>query len=387
MSLPHKPTAAGGGLNDFESWLQLYRINGIGPSSFHKLLQAFGNPAAALRASEKQWRQAGLNAGQAKPPAERNTDPGPDLRWLEAEDHHLVLFGDPAYPALLTEIHNPPPLLFVRGDLSILDYPQLAMVGSRNPTRAGLENARAFAAHLASAGLGITSGLAIGVDGASHEGALEADGLTIAVAATGLDQVYPARHRRLADRIAASGAIVSEFPIGVKPQAEHFPRRNRIISGLSTGTLVIEAARKSGSLITARYAGEQGREIFAIPGSIHNPLARGCHQLIRQGAKLVETAEDILEELGPLLASRPRASVSIESRADPATSGNPEHQELLRHIDYEPTPINVIISRSGLTAEAVSSMLLIMELNGQIASEAGGCYVRIESEYDERERN
>jgi len=372
---------------DIESWLKLYRINGIGPSSFHKLLQAFnGNPSAALAASEAQWRQAGLNSRQIKPLSERNTDPSADLRWLEGEDHHLVLFDDPAYPALLSEIPNPPPLLFVRGDTSILTHPQLAVVGSRNPTRGGLENARAFASHLARSGLGITSGLAIGIDGASHEGALDANGLTIAVAATGLDQVYPARHRKLADRIAASGAIVSEFPIGSRPQAEHFARRNRIISGLSMGTLVIEAAQRSGSLITARNAGEQGREIFAIPGSIHNPLARGCHRLIRQGAKLVETAEDILEELGPLLASRPHPTEPSEYQAEPA-SVNPQHQALLKHIDYDPTPINVIISRSGLTAEAVSSMLLIMELNNQIAAEAGGCYLRIESDDDERERN
>ena len=377
----------GRALTDIESWLKLYRINGIGPSSFHKLLLAFnGDPSAALAASEAQWRQAGLNNRQIKPLSERNTDPSSDLRWLEGEDHHLVLFGDPAYPALLTEIPNPPPLLFVRGDRSILTHPQLAIVGSRNPTRGGLENARAFASHLARSGLGITSGLAIGIDGASHEGALDTNGLTIAVAATGLDQVYPARHRKLADRIAASGAIVSEFPIGSRPQAEHFPRRNRIISGLSMGTLVIEAAQRSGSLITARNAGEQGREIFAIPGSIHNPLARGCHRLIRQGAKLVETAEDILEELGPLLASRPHSPEPIEHQAAPP-SVNPQHQALLKHIDYDPTPINVIISRSGLTAEAVSSMLLIMELNNQIAAEAGGCYLRIESDDDERERN
>ena len=372
---------------DIESWLKLYRINGIGPSSFHKLLQAFnGDPSAALAASETHWRQAGLNNRQIKPLSERNTDPSTDLRWLEAEDHHLVLFGDPTYPALLSEIPNPPPLLFVRGDTSILTHPQLAIVGSRNPTRGGLENARAFANHLARSGLGITSGLAIGIDGASHEGALDANGLTIAVAATGLDHVYPARHRKLADRIAASGAIVSEFPIGSRPQAEHFPRRNRIISGLSMGTLVIEAAQRSGSLITARNAGEQGREIFAIPGSIHNPLARGCHRLIRQGAKLVETAEDILEELGPLLASRPHPPEPSEHQAESANV-NPQHQALLKHIDYDPTPINVIISRSGLTAEAVSSMLLIMELNNQIAAEAGGCYLRIESDDDERERN
>lgn len=370
-----------------ESWLKLHRMNGIGPSSFHKLLRAFNNnPAAALTASETQWRQAGLNNNQIKPLSERQTDPSADLRWLEAKDHHLILWGDPDYPGLLNEIANPPPLLFIRGDKSILNHPQLAIVGSRNPTRGGLENARAFASHLARAGLGITSGLAIGIDGASHEAALDTNGLTIAVAATGLDQVYPARHRGLADRIAASGAIVSEFPIGVRPQAEHFPRRNRIISGMSIGTLVIEAAQRSGSLITARNAGEQGREIFAVPGSIHNPLARGCHRLIRQGAKLVETAEDILEELGPLLSPDLHSSKPAEQPAIP-TSINPQHEELLKHIDYDPTPINVIISRSGLTPEAVSSMLLIMELNNQIAAEAGGCYLRIESDDDERERN
>jgi len=372
---------------DIENWLKLYRVQGIGPSSFHKLLLAFdGDPGAALTASEARWKQAGLNRRQIKPLSERGTDPGTDLRWLEADNHHLILFGDSAYPTLLAEITNPPPLLFVRGDKSLLTHPQLAMVGSRNPTRGGLENARAFASHLAAAGLGIISGLAMGIDGASHEGALEANGLTIAVAATGLDQVYPARHRRLADRIADNGAIISEFPIGTRPQAEHFPRRNRIISGMSMGTLVVEAAQRSGSLITARNAGEQGREIFAIPGSIHNPLARGCHHLIRQGAKLVETAEDILEELGPLLASRPPTAEPIDQQAV-SVPANPQHQALLQHIDYDPTPINVIISRSGLTAEEVSSMLLIMELNNQIAAEAGGCYLRIEAEDDERKRN
>jgi DNA processing protein len=373
--------------SDIESWLTLYRINGIGPSSFHKLLGAFrGNPAAALKANETQWQQAGLNGRQIKSLTEHKADPKADLRWLEAKDHHLVLFNDAAYPNLLAEIPNPPPILFVRGDQSILSHPQLAIVGSRNPTRAGLENAHAFAKHLAHAGLGITSGLAIGIDGASHEGALHATGMTIAVAATGLDQIYPARHRKLADNIADSGAIISEFPIGARPQAEHFPRRNRIISGLSIGTLVIEAAKRSGSLITARNAGEQGREIFAIPGSIHNPLARGCHQLIRQGAKLVETAEDILEELGPILASRPPNTEAVKEESI-STRIDPEHKDLLQYIDYEPTPINVIISRSGLTAEAVSSMLLIMELNNHIASEAGGCYVRMKLDKDERERN
>lgn len=362
-----------------DSWLTLWRLPGIGSRSVQKLLNAFGSPEEALRASEQSWRMAGLKGAQLLPVSARQADISADLRWLEAENHHLLKITDSDYPPQLANIPSAPPLLFVQGDRTLLQHPQLAMVGSRNPTRGGIQNAKAFATHLASQGFGITSGLAIGIDGACHEAALDTAGITIAVAATGLDRVYPAKHRNLARRIASEGAIVSEFPIGTRPRAEHFPQRNRIISGLSLGTLVVEAARKSGSLISARYANDQGRELFAIPGSIHNPLARGCHQLIRQGAKLVETAEDILEELGPLLPktrdqSPPHTPNNATFNTHPPSN---EQAQLLEHIDFDPTPVDVIISRCGLTPEAVSSMLLIMELDGQVAAEPGGFYVRL----------
>ena len=358
-----------------EHWLRLIRLEGIGGRSIEKLLAAFETPSAALAASDSAWREAGIRVV----PSNRDPDISADLAWLTGDDHHILLLSDPTYPARLREISSPPPVLFVHGDPAVLEHPQLAMVGSRNPSRGGVQNTRAFAAHLARKGLGITSGLAVGVDGAAHEAALEVEGLTIAVAATGLDRVYPAQHQSLARRIVEQGAIVSEFPIGTPPMPGHFPRRNRIISGLSLGTLVVEAALKSGSLISARYALEQGRELFAIPGSIHNPLARGCHQLIRQGAKLVETADDILEEIGPLLsADEASAPPSAAAESEPETTEPDDDQRaLLAAIGYEPTPIEAIIEHSQMSPEAVSSTLLIMELNGLVAAEKGGFYIRL----------
>lgn len=306
------------------------------------------------------------------------------LAWLERPDNHLICLNDPDYPPLLREIDHPPPLLFVHGDPASLHVPQIAIVGARNPSLGGRDTARQFAAHLAGSGIVITSGLAMGVDAEAHRGALAAAGRTIAVMGTGLDRIYPARHRELAHAIAEGGALVSEFPLGTPALAGHFPRRNRIISGLSLGTLVVEAALQSGSLITARLAAEQGREVFAIPGSIHNPLARGCHALIRQGAKLVETAADILEELGSL------ARVAIEAeieRPPPAASEElpaaPELDEdyrlLLEHLGHEPVSIDLLVDRCGLTAEVVSSMLLILELQGYVAAAPGGLYSRLKT--------
>ncbi len=362
-----------------EAWLRLARVPGVGPVAFARLLAHCGSAAAALRAGPDDWRAAGV---AATPPGEE-PDITPDLAWLEQPGHHLLRLGEAGYPPRLAEIAHPPPLLFVAGDPELLQLPQLAIVGSRNPTGAGRSNARQFASHLARAGLAITSGLALGIDGAAHEGALAADGITVAVAGTGLDRVYPARHRALARRIAERGALVSEFPIGTAPAAGNFPRRNRTLSGLALGVLVVEAAVRSGSLITARHAAEQGREVFAIPGSIHNPLARGCHALIRGGAKLVETADDILEELGPVIdyaALRAPAAPEQATPAPAAPAADPQQAALLACIDYEPTPLDLIIQRSGLTADAVSSMLLIMELNGMVALESGGCYVRLDAE-------
>ena len=273
-----------------------------------------------MNASQSQLIQAGLSSKLAMSIINTPADVTiADIKWLaEAGNHAIVTLDDPQYPDLLRQIDSPPPVLFIQGDIALLQDPQLAMVGSRNPTQGGKNNAYEFAKFLSANGITITSGLALGIDGYSHKGALDAQAPTIAVTATGLDRVYPAKHRSLAHAISEYGAIVSEHTIGTPVRAQNFPRRNRIISGLSVGTLVIEAAIKSGSLITARYASEQGREVFAIPGSIHNPLARGCHQLIRQGAKLVETAGHILEEISPALLAylaTPRGHSSVNTSA------------------------------------------------------------------------
>lgn len=300
-----------------------------------------------------------------------------DLAWLAADtNRHLVTFKDPRYPLLLREIADPPPLIFAQGDISLLTRWQLAVVGSRNPSSSGRDLAYDFSHYLSQGELVITSGLATGIDAAAHKGALAGGGKTIAVVGTGLDRVYPASHRQLAHDIADTGLIVSEFALGTSPRPENFPRRNRIISGLALGTLVVEAALKSGSLITARMAMEQGREVFAIPGSIHNPLARGCHQLIREGAKLVETANDIIEELGALAAVSISAEAVQDNSHRQTISEDADYQALFVHLGYDPIHIDALIARSGLTADVVSSMLLLLELNGEVASMPGGRYVR-----------
>ncbi len=298
-----------------------------------------------------------------------------ELAWLEQPNHHLITLSDPRYPKRLREIADPPAALYVIGEPDLLSATQLGIVGSRNPTPGGSETAHAFAGYLAQSGLTITSGLALGVDAAAHRGALQAGGKTIAVAGTGLDRVYPARHRELAHEIVGQGALISEFPLGTPALALNFPRRNRIISGLSLGVLVVEAALQSGSLITARLAAEQGREVFAIPGSIHNPLARGCHALIRQGAKLVETAADILEELGPIAQT---IAPMHEIDTGNVTPGlDVEALTLLDCLGFDPTPVDSLIERSGLTPEAVSSMLLVLELQGHVVAAPGGHYTRV----------
>jgi DNA processing protein len=298
--------------------------------------------------------------------------------WLADAGHHLVKPGSKDFPALLSTIPDPPAQLFVRGNIDALHMPCLAIVGSRNPTEQGRRNAYEFARHLGRAGFCIVSGLAQGIDAAAHEGALDGGALTVAFLGHGIDQVYPASNLALADRILAEdGALCSEFSLGASPRREYFPQRNRLISGLSLGTLVVEAARRSGSLITARLASEQGREIFAIPGSIHNPLSRGCHQLIRQGAKLVESADDIVSELGPLVEHLVR---------DPEHSGPDQNDEvgidadyeiLLDAMAYDPATADELANRSGLTIDQVSSMLLILELEGKIEAQAGGRYSRL----------
>ncbi len=297
-----------------------------------------------------------------------------DLCWLQHPDRHLITLTSPLYPALLTESGGAPVALYVHGDPRVLALPQLAIVGSRKPTAGGRETARQFAGYLAGCGLTITSGLAEGIDGAAHEGALEADGLTIAVCGTGLGQIYPASHAALAGRIAAQGALVSEFPPDMGPRRENFPRRNRIISGLSLGTLVVEAARQSGSLITARRAAEQGREVFAIPGSIHNPMTRGCHQLIRDGAKLVEIADDILGELRVSLPVEPAGLKTPTTET--AVETDSEYRLLLDALAFDPVDLATLARRSGLKPEAVASMLLILELQGEVETRPGGRYCR-----------
>lgn len=355
-------------------WLALLALPDLGRRERFALVEHFGSATAIFEAGRGHLqkllpdRHAAVAAIVAGPD---EAALAPALDWLAQPSHHLITWTDADYSPLLRQIPDPPLALYVIGDRGRLSHPQLAIVGSRNPTPAGRENAHAFARHLAGAGLTITSGLALGVDGAAHRGALAAEGgSTVAVVATGLDRVYPARHKELAHEIAARGAIVSEFPLGTPPLAEHFPNRNRLISGLSLGVLVVEAAVGSGSLITARLATDQGREVFAIPGSIHSPLSRGCHALIRQGAKLVETANDVLEELGAL------ARVAGESRALPADLPAAQRQ-LLEHLGHDPASVDQLVERSGLTAEAVSSMLLQLELQGLVEAGAGGKYQRI----------
>jgi len=302
-----------------------------------------------------------------------------DLRWLADSGCHLLSCTSHDYPDLLRRSPGAPPVLFVRGHAEVLNEPQLAMVGSRNPTAGGRATARRFAASFARLGLCITSGLALGIDAACHEGALESDGHTVAVLAHGLDVIYPAVHQALAERIVASGALVSEFPPGTAPVAARFPQRNRIIAGLSHGTLVVEAAHDSGSLITARLAGVAGREVFAIPGSIHNPLARGCHQLIRQGAKLVEEIDDVLAELKISLAAQllaaPAAAPAGTSEGGAAL--DKEYKILLDALAFEPASVDSLIERTGMNSESIASMLLILELDGHVAPHPGGRYSRM----------
>ncbi len=349
-------------------------------TSLAPLLATFGSAERLATATPAELRAAGVPDGLAqalRAPAEAHLDAAES--WLTgATDRHLVAWDDPHYPPLLREIQQPPVAIFVRGDPSCLALPQLAIVGSRNASPGGAETAHAFAAHLAGCGLAITSGLALGIDAAAHTGALAVGGRTIAVLGTGPDQVYPRRNASLAEAIAGRGALCSEFLPGVPPLRENFPRRNRIISGLAVGTLVVEAGLQSGALITARCATEQGREVFAIPGSIHNPLAKGCHRLIREGAKLVESADHILVELAELLGVEHRTTApnSQTEKAQRESTVDPEYARLLDALGWDTVDVDTLVSRSGLTAAEVSSMLLILELHGSVQPLAGGRYQR-----------
>lgn len=354
-------------------WLALLHAPPLGSRGFLKLLELYGGSPQAI--IESRLELAPSLRDYLKNPDK--TAIQRDLEWLEAKNaRHILCIDSPLYPPMLRTINDPPPILFVAGDPACLSQPQLAMVGSRNPTAGGCEHAQAFAADLSQAGLVITSGLALGIDAAAHHGALATKGKTVAVTGNGLDSIYPARNKSLAGEIARHGAIISEFPPGTPPLAANFPRRNRIISGLSVGTLVIEAAIRSGSLITARLAAEQGREVFALPGSIHNPMAKGCHRLIRDGATLVETSADIIEELASLLGALESTPgndfLENEGKLDKDARDHP----LFLHLGHDPVDIDTLVERSGLTAEQVSAMLLVLELHGSIEALPGGRYCR-----------
>ena len=363
-------------MNDPRPWLTLARAPGLHAGH---LAGAGQDPLAWLDESAGALAQQGL--GENAISALRRPDPQAldrDEAWLAGPGRSLVAWGSAEYPPLLAAIPGAPLVLFVEGSVAALSLPQLAIVGSRNPTQLGRETSEQFARHLASAGLAITSGLALGIDAASHRGALQAGGWTVAVLGCGIDIVYPRENTALAQAVAAHGALVSDLPTGTPPLKQHFPRRNRIISGLSVGTLVVEAALQSGSLITARLAAEQGREVFAIPGSIHNPMSRGCHRLIRQGAKLVETMDDVFAELGSLLLGL-RAGAEPEVPDPQRVSGpalDKDYEILLDALGFAPASIDSLVARTGFAADAVASMLLILELDGRVAQQPGGLFCR-----------
>lgn len=360
---------------ELAAWLRLLLTPGVGLESARKLLAAFGLPDAVFAQPLAAWQTVvGTRAARALDAVPDDLDAQVDrlLAWLaEGDDHHVLTLGDPRYPAELLQMADPPLMLYVLGDVQALHHARrLAIVGSRNPTPQGETNARQFAQALGQAGVCVVSGLALGVDGAAHDGALLGGAPTVAVVGTGLDRVYPKRHLTLAHRIASQGAIVSEYPLGTPPLRENFPQRNRIIAGLSQGTLVVEAAVQSGSLITARLAAEQGREVFAIPGSIHAPQSRGCHALIRQGAKLVESAQDILEDLH---FTTPAA---VDEAAEASGSGRGEEDHLLKTMGYDPVSLDALQARTGLDTAHLQARLLELELSGDVARLPGGLLQR-----------
>ncbi len=365
---------------DLAVWLP-YHLAFVSAKQLMEIKAYFGSLQAGLQASHSDWQKAeilrpkqlaSLLEGGVQQKVEQA------LQWQQAENHHMLTLEDARYPKLLKEISDPPILLYIKGQISQLCDPQLAVVGSRHASKMGGQIAEDFSRHLSEQGLTITSGLARGIDAAAHRGGLKGVGSTIAIIGTGIDRVYPAAHRALAHQIAEQGALVSEFPLGAGPLAYHFPLRNRIISGLSVGVLVVEAAVQSGSLITARTAMEQGREVFAVPGSINNPQAKGCHQLIKQGAKLVETGQEILEELQPLI------EVSLQKRAEPDQPSPqaqlfamPEGEKLLAYIEHDPISLDELVVMSKMPASEIQAQLMMLELNGQIEALSGGRWRRI----------
>ncbi len=350
-----------------KAWLTLSLIRGLGGEGARHLLREFGSPEAVLAAPAsllKSFVKPEVASAIGKGIAEEEL--AATLAWLAEDQNHLVTLGDSDYPQSLLNISDPPLLLYVKGRRDLLNVNAIAIVGSRHATPQGIANAEEFSRTLSESGLCIISGMAHGIDAAAHRGALAGQGSSIALVGTGLDKVYPSANRDLAHALAKQGAMISEFPLGTPPVASNFPRRNRLISGMSIGCLVVEASLQSGSLITARQAMEQGRDVFAIPGSIHSPLSRGCHKLIKQGAKLVETAQDILEELSGLFVG---TKILPESTA---SDGG-----LLEQIGFDPVSMDSLCLRSGLTVSQLSAMLLTLELEGRIAALPGGLFQRI----------
>jgi DNA processing protein len=354
-------------------WLALHRAPLIGSRRFGRLLEHFGSAEAVFRAGRAQWAALRIPDKTIAYFTTPNwTVVDADLAWLSGKGRHCLRVNQPDYPPQLAEIPDPPAILFVIGEPDLLAMPQIAMVGSRSPTPMGQKTAREFAFALVASGVGIVSGLALGIDAASHRGALDGGGITLAVAGTGPDRIYPRQHETLADEIiACGGALISEYPPGTGPVAANFPRRNRIISGLALGTLVVEAAPRSGSLITARLAAEQGRDVFAVPGSIYSPLSRGCNELIREGAKLVQAPVDVIEDY-PMLGHVAVSATPELAGAD----GNGGASGLLKFIAYDPTTVDTLVAATGLSAESIASELLVLELAGAITSMPGGCYIR-----------
>lgn len=351
--------------------LALKSINGVGNVGAFRLLKHFGSAQAIFHANSEEFKPLKLKNSVIQQIVNFEWQAlDTTFSWLEHKNSHLITFESAFYPPLLKQIHNPPLLLFALGNPELLLSPQIAVVGSRNPTPQGIKNTHAFSQALAEHGVCITSGLALGIDGEAHRACLKAMGSTIAVTGTGLNRVYPAAHRELAHQIADSGLLVSENFPHEGTQMGSFPQRNRIIAGLSLGTLVIEAAAKSGTLITASHAAEEGREVFAVPGSIHSPMSKGCHKLIKQGAKLVETIDDIMEDL-------PCISKGLADYKEKPISPPPDAEtaEFLQFIDYELTPLDTIVLRSQLTVDAVTNKLLTLELQGWVINSAGG-YIR-----------
>ena len=362
---------------DLNTWLRLH-FAFLSAKQIASLIQYFGDLETAVAAPASSWLQA---AHIKQKQVDQFFDQSPALleqalAWAEQPNQTIITLNDAAFPELLREINDPPIVLYVRGDQTLLSSPQLAVVGSRHASRQGLQIAEDFGAHLSSVGLCITSGLAHGIDAAAHRGGLKGQGKTLAVVGTGLDRIYPAANQSLAREIVEQGAMVSEYPLGTRPLAQNFPRRNRIISGMATGCLVVEAALKSGSLITARQAMEQGREVFAIPGSINNSLAKGCHQLIKQGAKLVETAQDVLEELAPLINYTWQAEVSDGSSATNQQAGLQLHP-LLAVMEFEPMSLDELVVMTKMAASEIQAQMMVLEIEGQVEALSAGRWRRL----------